>query len=108
MEKPIEWMGDSYDALCAFPVPARRDAGFQLDSVQHGLAPFDWKPMSTIGTGVQEIRINKGGMFRVIYIAKYEEAVYVLHAFQKKTQRTPKKDIELARQRLRDVQRIRR
>ncbi len=108
IEKPVEWMGDSYEALCAFPVSARRDAGFQLDSVQHGLAPFDWKQMPTIGTGVQEIRINKGGAFRVIYIAKYEEAVYVLHAFQKKTQRTSRRDIGLAKQRLRDVQRMRR
>ena len=101
-------MGDSYEILCAFPVLARRDAGFQLSSVQHGLAPFDWKSMSTIGAGVQEIRIKKGGAYRVIYIAKYEEAVYVLHAFQKKSQRTSKKDIELAKLRFYDVQRMRR
>ena len=100
-------MGDSYEALCAFPVLARRDAGFQLDSVQRGLTPFDWKPMPVIGAGVQEIRINKGGAYRVIYIAKYEEAVYVLHAFNKKTQRTSKRDLELAKRRLRDVQRMR-
>ena len=107
IERPIQWIGDSYEALCAFPVAARRDAGFQLDSVQHGLAPFDWKPMSIIGGGVQEIRIDKGGSYRVIYIAKFEEAVYVLHAFQKKTRRTLKKDIDLAKQRFRDVQRLR-
>ena len=63
--------------------------------------------MPEIGTGVQEIRIHRGGAFRVIYIAKYEEAVYVLHAFNKKTQRTSKRDLELARRRLRDVQRMR-
>ena len=63
--------------------------------------------MPEIGAGVQEIRIHRGGAFRVIYIAKYEEAVYVLHAFNKKTQRTSKQDLELARRRLRDVQRMR-
>jgi phage-related protein len=77
----MEWMGDSYNALCAFPAQARQDAGFQFNSVQHGQAPNDWKPMLSIGSGVQEMRIEKGGAFRVIYIAKYEEAVYVLHAF---------------------------
>ena len=64
--------------------------------------------MPVIGAGVQEIRINKDGAYRVIYIAKYEEAVYVLHAFNKKTQRTSRRDIELAKRRLRDVQRMRR
>ncbi len=107
-EKPIEWMGDSYDVLCAFPEPARRDAGFQLNRVQHGQPPVDWKPMSSIGTGVEEIRITKGGAFRVIYIARYEETVYVLHAFQKKTQRASRKDTDIAKQRLRDLQRMRR
>lgn len=107
MEKQIQWMGDSYAALCLFPEQARRDAGFQLSSVQHGLTPGNWKPMSPIGPGVQEIRIEKGGAFRVIYIAKYEEAVYVLHAFQKKTQRTSRKDIETAKRRFGEVQRLR-
>ncbi|MFT7458600.1 MAG: phage-related protein [Planctomycetota bacterium] len=101
-------MGDSYNVLCVFPTQARQDAGFQLNSVQHGLAPTDWKSIPSIGSGVQEIRIGKGGAFRVIYIAKYDEAVYVLHVFQKKTQRTPKKNIDLAKQRLRDVQHMRR
>lgn len=108
IEKPIKWMGDSYDVLCAFPEPARRDAGFQLHRVQHGQAAGDWKPMSSVGSGVQEIRIDKGGAYRVIYVAKYKETIYVLHAFQKKTQRTSRKDSELAKQRLRDVQRMRR
>jgi len=102
-EKRIDWQGDSYQAICAFPESARRDAGFQLGFVQRGLLPADWKPMSSIGSGVQEIRINTDGVFRIIYIAKYEEAVYVLHVFQKKSRRTAKKDIELARKRLNDV-----
>ena len=101
-------MGDSYESLPCFSsnLPVGMQV-FNSDSVQHGLAPFDWKPMPVIGAGVQEIRINKGGAYRVIYIAKYEEAVYVLHAFNKKTQRTSKRDLELAKRRLRDVQRMR-
>ena len=106
-EKRIDWEGDSYRALCAFPEKARRDAGFQLGLVQQGREPINWKPLQSIGAGVQEIRIDTGGAFRVIYIAKFDEAIYVLHAFQKKTQRTPKKDLELARNRLRNVERRR-
>ena len=103
-EKRIDWQGDSYQAICAFPEAVRRDAGFQLGFVQRGLLPADWKPMSSIGSGVQEIRINTDGTFRIIYIAKYEEAIYVLHVFQKKSRRTAKKDIELARKRLNDIE----
>ncbi len=103
-DKRIDWQGDSYREVCAFPDAARRDAGFQLGFVQQGMQAADWKSMPSIGSGVQEIRINTGGAFRIIYIAKYEEAIYVLHAFQKKSRRTAKKDIELARKRLNDVE----
>ena len=106
-DKRILWIGSSYKDLCEFPEKARKDAGFQLGFVQHGIEPIDWKPIPSVGKGVQEIRINTGGAFRVIYLAKYDEAVYVLHAFQKKTQQTSKKDINLARDRLREVIRMR-
>src|SRR5437660_1649886 len=104
--KPIAFCGDSLDELRAFPETARQDAGFQLYRVQRGLDPADWKPMATIGRGVREIRIRDDtGAYRVIYIATFAEAVHVLHAFQKKTQRTAKRDLDLAASRLRELMR---
>ena len=78
-----------------------RDAGYQLELVQRGEPPRDWKPMPTVGMGVNEIRVRAGGAFRVVYVAKFPEAVYVLHAFQKKSARTPRVDIWIAQQRFR-------
>lgn len=101
--KPLEFVGSSLDDLRAFPVEARRVAGFELGFVQRGLNPSDWKPMSEVGAGVREIRIRILGEWRVLYVAKLAEAVYVLHAFQKKTQKTRKEDIELARKRYRQI-----
>jgi phage-related protein len=92
------------DDLRAFPTAARREAGYQLDQVQQGRDPDDWKPMSTIGAGVREIRIREAdGAFRVIFVAKFEAAIYVLHCFQKKTQRTGREDIALATRRYKDL-----
>lgn len=102
--KDLYFAGTSLDDLKAFPVDAKREAGFQLDRVQHDLEPLDWKPMKTVGAGVREIRIRcADGAYRVIYTAKVGNAVYVLHAFQKKTQRTPHRDIELAKRRLKEI-----
>jgi phage-related protein len=102
--KPLAFVGTSLDDLREFPAAARSEAGYQLDRVQHGLDPVDFKPMSTIGKGVWEIRIgDEAGQFRVIYIAKLKDAVYVLHCFQKKTQKTANSDIELSNKRLRDL-----
>jgi phage-related protein len=99
--KLIQWLGSSRTDVRAFPEDARIDAGWQLELVQRGEDPDDWKPMPTIGPGVREIRIREAsGAFRIIYLATFEDRVLVLHAFQKKTQATPKKDIELASQRL--------
>jgi phage-related protein len=104
--KPIVFLGDSLNDLRAFSKRARRDAGFQLDRVQRGLDPEDWKPMPTIGPGVREIRVrDAAGAFRVIYIATLAEAVYVLNAFGKKTQRTSQRDMTLAQLRLRALKR---
>ncbi len=91
------------EEIRAFPEDARRDAGHQLNRVQHGLEPNDWKPMSSVGAGVREIRIHQGGEFRVLYIARLAESGFVLHAFQKKSRKTPKKEIELAADRFRAV-----
>jgi phage-related protein len=84
-----------------FPGEARLRAGFELWEVQQGKEPSDWKPMPTVGLGVNEIRVRAGGAFRLIYVARFSEAVYVLHAFRKKSQKTARTDIELARRRFR-------
>jgi len=102
--KPVRFLGDSLQCVRDFPVDARQDAGYQLDKVQRGLQPDDFKPMPTIGRGVEEIRIrDDAGNFRVIYPARLADAVLVLHAFQKKTQRTSQRDIELAKARFREL-----
>ena len=99
--KPITFLGDSLAALREFPEEARSEAGFQLREVQKGNDPADWKPMATVGPGVREIRVREAsGAFRVIYLATVSDAVLVLHAFHKKDQRTPQRDIELASNRL--------
>lgn len=101
--KAITFFGKTRKQLQNFPAEAKRVAGFELRSVQSGLEPSDWKPMKAIGDGVKEIRINQGGQYRVIYIAKLEEAIYVLHAFQKKTQKTAKSDIDAAKAALKTI-----
>jgi len=101
--KPLNFVGSSLDDLRNFPDEARRSAGFELRTVQNGLEPSDWKPMPLIGPGVKEIRIHVLGEWRVIYVAKLRDAVYVLHAFQKKTRKTSQRDIDLARQRYKQI-----
>jgi phage-related protein len=103
--KGIKFLGDSLEALRLFPDEARRKAGFQLDRVQHGLDPEDWKPMTSIGPGVREIRVkDEHGIFRVLYVAKLARAIYVLHCFQKKTQKTSSADVELAQRRYKEIE----
>src|SRR6267142_3858299 len=102
-DKPILWIGSSLDDLRAFPEDTRRVAGFELRRVQQGLQPTDWKPMGSVGAGVEEIRVHTGQEHRVFYIARFEEGVYVLHAFEKRSRKTPATEIELARTRLREV-----
>ncbi len=98
--KPISFLGDSLKCLRAFPANAKQDAGYQLDKVQRGQSADDVKPMPAIGVGVEEIRVwDDTGTFRVIYTARLADAIYVLHAFQKKTQSTSKHDIDLAKAR---------
>ncbi len=100
-DKPLMWLGSSKADLKAFPPDARRVAGFQLHRVQQGLEPNDWKAMTTVGTGVEEIRIHSGLEHRVFYVAKFSEGIYVLHAFEKRSRKTPLREIELARDRFR-------
>ena len=106
-DKPIVWIGSSRDDVRRFPREARRKAGLELRAVQRGQEPTDFKPMPSVGPGVYEIRIHVPDAYRVFYVAKFEEAVYVLHAFQKKTQKTAKHNIEIGRQRYRTAQRYR-
>jgi hypothetical protein len=101
ISKPIHFLGDSREALRDFPDDARYSAGVELRAVQTGLDPSDWKPMKTVGASVREIRIREAsGAFRVIYMANFPDRVLVLHAFQKKTQQTAQKDMDLAVKRL--------
>lgn len=98
--KPIRFLGNALKCLRDFPEDARQDAGYQLDKVQRGQHPDDFKPMPSIGKGVEEIRIwDDAGTYRVVYTARLVDAVVVLHAFQKKTQATSKRDLEIARER---------
>ena len=108
MLKALFWLGSSRSDIRNFPADAKRRVGYELFLVQSGLEPSDWKPMSSVGSGVQEIRVSTGREHRVFYIAKFEEAVYVLHAFEKKNRKTPKGDLELARLRLSELVRKRR
>ncbi|CDX60087.1 conserved hypothetical protein [Mesorhizobium plurifarium] len=102
--KILEFRGSALTDLRAFPNSARREAGYQLDKVQNEQLPTDWKPMTTVGKGVLEIRIrDETGAFRVIYTAKFADAIYVLHCFQKKTQKTSKTDLDLAAKRYGDL-----
>ena len=102
--KFIEFRGSTLDDLRDFPLSIRREAGHQLDHVQNGIEPEDWKPMPSIGQGVQEIRLRDiTGAFRVVYVAKFSDAIYVLHCFQKKTQKTRKSDLDLAESRYREL-----
>lgn len=103
MTKPLYFVGSALEDLRAFPRSPRREVGYQLDRVQSGLEPSDWRQMTSVGRSVREIRIQHQGQYRVIYVAKIENAVYVLHAFQKKTQKARKQDIEIARQRLKAI-----
>ncbi len=101
--KRLKFIGSSLDDLRNFPAEARRQAGFELAAVQRGLDPSDWKPMNTVGAGAREIRIHVLGEWRVLYVAKFADVVYVLHAFQKKTRKARREDLELARRRYKQI-----
>lgn len=104
--KPVRFLGDSLKCLRDFPEDARHDAGYQLDKVQRGGQPDDFKPMPSIGNGVEEIRLwDDSGTYRVIYTSRLADAVFVLHAFQKKTQATAKRDIDIAKERFAQLMR---
>lgn len=101
--KNLIWKGSTLGNVHNYPKEIRREIGFELHNVQHNLLPSDWKPMPSIGKGVREIRIHSKSEYRVMYIASFEDAVYVLHAFVKKTQKTAKNDLAIARQRYQEI-----
>jgi len=104
MEKPIDWRGSSLNDLREFPEAARRGAGYELRKLQRGELPDDWRAFPQVGPGVNEIRIDSpDGWFRVMYVAKFEEAIYVLHSFQKNTRKTARNDVDIAKTRYRAV-----
>jgi phage-related protein len=102
-KKDVCFLGSSKEDIIAFPVDAKREAGYQIGLVQAGEDPSDWKPFSDIGTGVKEIRIHKDNEFRIMYVTKFDECIYVLHAFVKKEQKTKQSDINLAKQRYKEI-----
>lgn len=103
--KDLVFRGSSRADLCSFPIEARREAGFQLDKVQQGKEPDDWKPFEQVGAGAKEIRVSSDDKtYRVLYVAKFGDAVYVLHCFQKTTQQTSKRDKDLAERRYRELE----
>lgn len=104
--KPLRFLGSSLMDLRAFPDLPRQEAGHQLFQVQRGDDPDDWRPMRIVGPGVREIRLHHEGQYRVFYVVNFRGGIYVLHAFQKKTQKTRKMDIEIARRRLHQIQEL--
>ena len=105
--KKVVWQGDSLKTLQGYPDPVKYDFGVELMRVQSGQHPIDWKPMRSVGPGVKEIRVQYRSQYRLLYVASLGDAVYVLNVFLKKTRRTPKSEIDIARVRLRDVQQSR-
>ena len=107
-DRALFWLGSSRNDARSFPAAARRSAGFQLRRVQKGLDPNDWRPIPSVGPGAREIRVHTGLEHRVFYIATLSEGIYVIHAFEKRTRKTPSRDLELGRSRLRELIRARR
>lgn len=101
--KALKFIGSSLDDLRGFPDEARRATGFELRAIQNGFEPTDWKPMRSIGPGIKEIRIHALGEWRIIYVANLADAVYVLHAYRKKSRKTSRNDIDLARKRYKEI-----
>jgi phage-related protein len=105
-DKELGFVGSSKDDLSAFPKEAKSIAGHQLRLVQQGHDPDHWRPMPGVGLGVSEIIVETGDAYRVFYVAKFDQAVYVLHAFQKTTQQTAQKDLDKGKKRYRELVRF--
>jgi phage-related protein len=97
--KQITWLGSTHQTVKGYTVKVKQEIGYNLDKVQRGLTPHDWKPMPSVGHGVKEIRIHEENEYRILYVAKFAESIYVLHAFIKKSEQTLKREIDLAKHR---------
>lgn len=106
--KKIIWLASTHETVKGYPINVRREIGYNLDKIQRGFDPADWKSMATVGQGVKEIRIHEENEYRVFYVAKFQEAVYVLHSFIKKTQQTSKKEIDIGKKRYIEMLQLRR
>ena len=106
--KRLIWLGDAHETVKEYSINVRREIGYNLDKIQRGLNPHDWRPMVGVGQGVRELRIHEENEYRVLYVAKFQEAVYVLHGFTKKTQQTNKKDLDVGKKRYLELLKIRR
>jgi phage-related protein len=111
--RSVIWVGSSRRDLRAFPAEVRRDIGYALYAAQNGETDPSAKPLRGFGGGgvLEIIARYRGGTWRAVYTVRYAEAVYVLHAFQKKSKRgieTPQKEMELVRQRLSEAERLHR
>ena len=104
--KPVEWLGDTLNRTRALAKPVRQQVGYELELVQHDMEPSDWKPMTSVGPGVNEIRVHVEGEHRLFYIARLRHSIFVLHVFQKKGRKTSKADLDLARIRFREAVRM--
>jgi len=104
-EKRLEWVGTSLRDFRAMPDAARRKLSHDLERVQAGAEPRNWKPMTSIGAGVLEMRVQAGGAFRLIYVAKFAHRIYILHAFHKKSRKTASLDLAVAQARYKLVRR---
>jgi phage-related protein len=104
--KPVEWVGDALQRVRALAKPVRQQVGYEMELLQHGLEPSDWKAMTTVGRGVNEMRVRVEGEHRVFYVAKLRHAIYVLHVFRKKSRKTSQADIVFARARFQEALRI--
>ncbi|MFH0778408.1 MAG: type II toxin-antitoxin system RelE/ParE family toxin [Candidatus Eisenbacteria bacterium] len=103
LDRPLVWLGSSLEDLRAFPAHARTLAGYQLRRVQTGLMPSDYRTMTSVGPGVYEIRIHTRLEHRILYVARMPEAIYVLHAFEKRTRQTRQGDLSLAKRRFAEM-----
>jgi len=106
--KPIQWLGNTHKIVRGYLPSVRQEIGYNLDKVQRGFEPFDWKPITSVGPGVKEIRIHADNEYRILYVAKFTEAIYILHSFVKKTQQTSQKDIDLGKERYLEILNLRR
>ena len=103
-KKSLRFCRGAYDELLSFPKPIVKVIGYQLGRVEAGLEPDRWEWFATVGEGVRQLGVKDAtAWYRTMYVTSFPEAIYVLHCFQKKTDKTPKRDIDIARARLSDL-----